>query len=176
MRRSSTFAKLTISLVLITLATLLAACGGNSSSSGNASSGSAPAASSDNNAPAIATMPVPVGNFKAHADNQITGTTPVSTTQVVSQSQTAAASADDLARGNRSYVKNKCADCHGAKGEVVAGKTTKAIGGTTLAADQFDQFLRTGGGLGNDHIFGPATISPGGMAALYAYVKSLPGK
>ena len=56
------------------------------------------------------------------------------------------------------------------------GKTTKAIGGTTLVADQFDIFLRTGGGLGDSHIFGPSAISPGGMATLYAYVKSLPGK
>lgn len=176
MRRSIRLAKFTIIFALITLAAVVAACGGNTSSSGSASSDSAASASTDNNAPAMATMPIPKENFKAHAENQITNTTAVSTTQVASQTQATTASADDLARGSRSYAKNKCADCHGDKGEVVAGKTTKAIGGTTLVADQFDIFLRTGGGLGDSHIFGPSAISPGGMATLYAYVKSLPGK
>lgn len=173
--------KFAIILMLILLLGTFTACGSNASSSGSGSTDSGAAASSDNNAPAIPTMPIPKENFKAHAENQITQTTSVSNTQSASQTQattttTTSASADDLARGSRSYAKNKCGDCHGDKGAVVAGKTTKAIGGTALAADQFDQFLRTGGGLGDTHIFGPGAISPGGMQALYAYVKSLPGK
>ena len=175
--------KFAIILMLIVCTVVFAACGGNSNSTGSGSGDNAAAASSDNSAPAVPTMPIPKENFKAHAENQITQTISVSSTQPASQTQaatttttTTSASADDLARGSRSYAKNKCADCHGDKGEVVAGKTTKAIGGTTLAEDQFDQFLRTGGGLGDTHIFGPSAISPGGMQALYEYVKSLPGK
>ncbi|MFN8487827.1 MAG: hypothetical protein U0350_09565 [Caldilineaceae bacterium] len=167
-------------IILIVFSVLLAACGGNSSSGSSASGDSGAAASSDSGVTPLPTMPIPKENFKAHSENQITQTISVSSTQPASQTQatttTTSASADDLARGNRSYTKNKCADCHGDKGEVVAGKTTKAIGGTTLTLDQFDQFLRTGGGLGDTHIFGPGAISPGGMQALYAYVKSLPGK
>jgi len=163
---------LSLSLFLL----LFAACGSDRASSDNASASHATPAAADNNAPAVATMPVPQGNFKAAAENQITTTTKVSTTSAASQTQTTNASADDLARGNRSYIKNKCSDCHGERGEVMAGKTTKAIGGTTLTVEQFDQFLRTGGGLGDSHIFGPGAISPGGMQVLYAYVKSLPGK
>ncbi len=174
--------KFAIILMLLICLVLFAACGGSTTgSSGNSGGDNNSSASSDNNAPAIPTMPIPKDNFKAHSENQITQTTSVSSTQPASQTQaatttTTTASADDLARGSRSYAKNKCADCHGDKGEVIAGKTTKAIGGTTLAEDQFDQFLRTGGGLGDTHIFGPGAISPGGMQALYAYVKSLPGK
>ena len=172
--------KFAIILIVIVCTVVFAACGGNNSSASSGSGDNAAASSSDNNAPAIPTMPIPKENFKAHAENQITQTISLSSTQTASQTQatttTASTSADDLARGSRSYTKNKCADCHGDKGEVIAGKTTKAIGGTTLAEDQFDQFLRTGGGLGDTHIFGPGAISPGGMQALYEYVKSLPGK
>ncbi len=100
----------------------------------------------------------------------------ITKTQPVTAPQAVQASADDLARGARSYAKNKCNGCHGEKGEGVAGKTTKTIAGTALSAEQFDNFLRTGGGQGNDHIFGPSAISPGGMTVLYAYVKSLPRK
>jgi mono/diheme cytochrome c family protein len=154
-------------IVLICLLSLLyTACGGGSSSS-SSSSPTASSASASGAAQAVPTMPA--GNFKPAAENQITKTVSVTGTQT-------SATAPDLALGKRVYTKNKCADCHGEKGEIVAGKTTKAIGGTSLTAEQFDQFLRTGGGLGNDHIFGPSAISPGGMQALYAYVKPLPGK
>ena len=153
-------------IVFICLLSLLyTACGGGSASSSSGSTNTV--APTTEAAQAVATMPA--GNFKAAAENQITKTVNVTTTQTQ-------ANAPDLALGARVYTKNKCAACHGEKGEVVAGKTTKAIGGTTISAAEFDEFLRTGGGQGNDHIFGPSAISPGGMEAVYAYVKSLPGK
>ncbi len=168
--------KFAIILMLLICLVVFAACGGSSTgSAGNSGGDNNASAASDTNAPAIPTMPIPKENFKAHAENQITNTTSISSPQPASQTQ-ATTTTTTASSGNRSYTKNKCADCHGDKGEVVAGKTTKAIGGTTLTADQFDQFLRTGGGLGDTHIFGPGAISPGGMQALYAYVKSLPGK
>jgi mono/diheme cytochrome c family protein len=80
----------------------------------------------------------------------------------------------DLARGERIYTSQKCADCHGAQGEGVAGKA-KALAGTSLNEEAFIDILRTGGKgeLGNDHLYGPQAISPSGVKALYAYIKSL---
>jgi mono/diheme cytochrome c family protein len=83
-----------------------------------------------------------------------------------------AANTSDLTRGANAYARNNCAECHGENGEGVAGKGA-AIAGITLTEDEFADLLRTGGGLGNTHIFGPSAISPGGMGALYAYVQSL---
>lgn len=85
--------------------------------------------------------------------------------------ETPEAAPADLARGERSYTTKMCGDCHGAKGEGVEGKG-KALAGTTLTEAEFTDVLRTGGGLGNSHIYGPQAISPSGMEALYAYVKS----
>lgn len=80
----------------------------------------------------------------------------------------------DPGRGESIYNSKNCAGCHGAAGEGVAGKG-KALAGTTLSEQEFTDVLRTGGKgeLGNDHLYGPQAISPSGVTALYAYVKSL---
>ncbi len=72
---------------------------------------------------------------------------------------------------------NKCASCHGAKGEGVEGKG-KGTAGWTMSASDFDDLLRTGakGKLGNEHLYGPSQISPSGVENLYAYVYSLQKK
>jgi mono/diheme cytochrome c family protein len=101
----------------------------------------------------------------------MTTTAPVTAATVVT-GEAPAASAADLTRGANAYARNNCAECHGENGEGVAGKGA-AIAGITLTEDEFADLLRTGGGLGNTHIFGPSAISPGGMSALYAYVQSL---
>jgi len=88
------------------------------------------------------------------------------------ETQSVVAVAPDLERGARAYAKNKCADCHGAAGEGVADKGN-AIASTTLTLDEFEDVLRTGGDLGNSHIFGTSAVSPSGMAILYQYVQSL---
>jgi mono/diheme cytochrome c family protein len=85
--------------------------------------------------------------------------------------ETPEAAAVDLSRGERSYTSKKCGDCHGAKGEGVEGKG-KALAGTSLTEEEFTDILRTGGGLGNSHLYGPQAISPSGMEVLYAFVKS----
>jgi cytochrome c550 len=87
------------------------------------------------------------------------------------KAETPEASAEDLSRGERSYTSKKCGDCHGAKGEGVDGKG-KALAGTSLTEEEFTDLLRTGGGLGNSHLYGTQAISPSGMEALYAFVKS----
>lgn len=83
--------------------------------------------------------------------------------------------APDLARGESLYNSRRCAECHGVQGEGVAGKA-EALAGLQLTEEEFTDVLRTGGrgSLGNEHLFGTQAISPAGMKALYAYIKSLP--
>ena len=153
-------------IVLACSLLLFGACGGdNSDSTGNTSTSDTTAAQGN----VVATMPAPEGNFAAVGQqNVLTETANLTQTQSTETNATA----PDLAVGQRAYEKNKCADCHGAKGEGVADKG-KAIGGTALSLTDFDKMVRTGGGLGNTHIFGRSAVSPKGMEALYAYVQGL---
>jgi mono/diheme cytochrome c family protein len=142
---------------------LIAACGRGQSST--SSSGSAQTES------AAAAPTMPAGKFVAVGEQSILSDTSKLTVTTQTTGTTTGA-APDLASGESAYTKNKCGDCHGAKGEGVADKG-KAIAGTTLTLEEFDAILRTGGGLGNTHIFGRSAVSPSGMEALYAYVQSL---
>ncbi len=83
----------------------------------------------------------------------------------------------DLERGRRLYESKGCAGCHGAQGEGVASKA-KGLAGTQLTEQEFTDILRTGGAgkLGNEHLYGMQAISPSGMKALYAYIKSFPAR
>lgn len=150
-------------IVTIFLVSLLGvACGGRNADSA--------AAAATPTMPAIPTQNfVAVGQLTVLTDtNTVTGTT--------TTTQTASASSDaDLQRGEAAYTKNKCGDCHGAQGEGVTDKGGP-VAGTTISFEEFDKVLRTGGGLGNTHIFGRSAVSPSGMEALYAYVQSLPVK
>ena len=145
-------------MLLFSALILLAACGG-----GNSSTDSDSGASSE---PTVAPT-MPSASFAAVS--QSAGV--ITETLVVSETESSG-STGDLDRGAAAYTKNKCGDCHGANGEGVTDKGN-AIAGTTLSAEDFETVLRTGGGLGNEHIFGRSAISPGGMTALYEYVQSL---
>jgi mono/diheme cytochrome c family protein len=81
----------------------------------------------------------------------------------------------DLSRGQKLYTDKGCAECHGPQGEGVEGQGS-ALGGTALGEGEFETILRTGGQgqLGNNHLYGTQAISPSGMAALYAFIASLP--
>jgi S-disulfanyl-L-cysteine oxidoreductase SoxD len=83
------------------------------------------------------------------------------------------AGSGDAVAGKTPYD-NKCASCHGAKGEGVEGKG-KGVAGWTMSAGEFDDILRTGakGKLGNEHLFGPSQLSPSGVENLYAYFHTL---
>ncbi|MEZ4659540.1 MAG: cytochrome c [Caldilineaceae bacterium] len=136
----------------------MAACGRSSSNSNSDTGATA--------APTVAPT-MPAANFAAVS--QSAGV--ITETLVVSDTENNT-STSDLERGAAAYTKNKCGDCHGANGEGVADKGN-VIASTTLPFEDFETVLRTGGGLGNEHIFGRSAISPGGMTALYDYVKSL---
>ncbi|MCE7988495.1 MAG: hypothetical protein DYG89_45640 [Caldilinea sp. CFX5] len=158
-------------LLFVLVFLLIAACGRNREGSGDSSQSPS--------ADRLAAPTMPAGQFTAVGEQSILTDTAsltetAQTTQSVQTTQTTqtADAAPDLARGEAAYTKNKCGDCHGAKGEGVADKGN-AIAGATLSLEEFDAVLRTGGGLGNDHIFGRSAISPSGMEALYDYVKSL---
>lgn len=150
---------------------LFAACGDSNDSSSTSATTANDAQTSDTSAAADAnaapTMPAPQGNFAAVGEQSI-----LTDTANLSQTTDSSTAAVDLSVGERAYTKNKCDSCHGAKGEGVADKG-KAIAGTTLSFEDFDKQLRTGGGLGNDHIFGRSAVSPKGMEALYAFVQGL---
>lgn len=141
-----------LGLVLLLLITLTG-CGG--AGSGNASK------------PTVEGIPTPQGAF-AQATTVITP-------------QAAATAAPESGGGDpvagKTVYDNKCASCHGAKGEGVEGKGKGAASWTMPAAD-FDDILRTGakGKLGNEHLYGPSQISPSGMTNLFAFVRSLQKK
>jgi len=117
--------------------------------------------------PTVEGIPTPQGAF-AQA-------TTVITPQAAPTAASASAGGDPVA--GKTVYDNKCASCHGATGEGVAGKG-KGVTGWTMAAADFEDILRTGakGKLGNEHLYGPSQISPGGVENLFAFVQSLQKK
>ena len=167
--RTTNFLPSRLLFVLILVLFVIVACGRNR----DTAAGDTQSPSSDR----LAAPTMPAGQFTAVGEQSVLTTTAVLTdtepaTQTTQTTQTTAATAPDLSRGEAAYTKNKCGDCHGAQGEGVADKGN-AIAGTAISLEEFDAVLRTGGGLGNSHIFGRSAVSPSGMEALYAYVQSL---
>lgn len=153
MKHKATAARFALTLVILTFAGWsLFACGGR---------GRAPAAAPER----LAATPLPTLAFKQ----------PTTMIQAAATATVPPTAQVDLARGESIYSSKDRAGCHDQAGEGLAGKG-KALAGTTLTEQQFTDVLRTGGKgeLGNNHLYGPQAISPSGVAALYAYVKSLP--
>ena len=137
---------------VLLLSIILVTCGG--------AKGGAPKAT-------VEGIPTPQGVF-SQATSVMTQMPPAATAEP-------AGSGDPVA--GKTVYDNKCASCHGAKGEGVEGKG-KGIATWTMSASDFDDLLRTGakGRLGNEHLYGPSQISPGGVENLFAYVVSLQKK
>ncbi len=165
-----------LALFLGPLLVVAVACGGSGSSS-----------SGGNTAVEAVVPTMPPAQFTAVANQSVltatvapgttnSVTTAITATAVISTeaagTDSSAVANPDLERGARSYTKNNCGECHGEQGEGVDGKGN-SIAGTALTSQEFDALLRTGNGLGAEHIFGPSAVSPGGMTTLYAYVQSL---
>ena len=134
---------------VLSLSIILAACGG--------AKGGAPQAT-------VQGIPTPQGVF-SQATSVMTTLPPAATAQP-------AGSGDPVA--GKTVYDNKCASCHGAKGDGVEGKG-KGIATWTMSTSDFDDLLRTGakGKLGNEHLFGPSQLSPSGVENLYAYFHTL---
>lgn len=114
-------------------------------------------------APRATVPPMPTVEFKQ----------PTTIITVAATATPTPAETPDLGRGKWLYENKGCAVCHGAQGEGVEGKA-KGLAGTQLSEQEFTDILRTGGAgkLGNEHLYGPQAISPSGMRALFAYIKS----
>lgn len=84
-----------------------------------------------------------------------------------------------VARGQTNWARLECARCHGENGEGGAGsigdKVAPPLAGLTLTQDEFITWLRTGGTLGNAHLFSTDRLSDSGSRNLYQFVLSLGG-
>lgn len=78
---------------------------------------------------------------------------------------------DKVALGKSRYVALECGSCHGDQGQGTAKGSVLA--GTKMTEDEFISFLRSGGKLGNDHLYSTNRLSDAGGKNLYLYVLSL---
>jgi mono/diheme cytochrome c family protein len=88
-----------------------------------------------------------------------------------SEAQTVSLDPEAVERGKGRWDALECASCHGENGE--GTDDGSALAGTTLTEREFVDFLRTGGTIGNDHLYSTNRLSTGGVANLYQYVLSL---
>jgi mono/diheme cytochrome c family protein len=82
-----------------------------------------------------------------------------------------------VARGANNYERLECFTCHGENGAGGAGsigdKEAPPLTGLTLTEDEFIDWMRTGGTLGNDHLFSTNRLSESGGKNLYQYLRAL---
>ena len=142
---------------------LLAACGGGSRTDDGAA-GAAAGESAQSGRVRGAAPTMPAAQFAAP-------TSVVDATKVAETAATPEANEPDLDLGASAYAR-LCAECHGAAGEGVADKGS-AVTGLALSEAEVTDLLRTGGGYGNEHIFGPSKISEDGIAGLTAFMATL---
>jgi mono/diheme cytochrome c family protein len=74
--------------------------------------------------------------------------------------------------GKGRYTALQCGSCHAEDGQ--GTDKGPALAGTTLTQDEFINVLRTGGKLGNEHLYSTNRLSDAGGKNLYLYVLSLP--
>jgi mono/diheme cytochrome c family protein len=91
--------------------------------------------------------------------------------ETATASGTLALDADKVAQGKSRYEALACGDCHGDKAQGTAKGS--ALAGSKLTEDQFIDFLRTGGKLGNAHLYSTNRLSDTGGKNLYLYILSL---
>lgn len=82
-----------------------------------------------------------------------------------------------VARGATNWERLQCASCHGEHGEggvgEINGIQAPSLLNLTLTEEEFIDWLRTGGSLGNAHLFSTDRLSDSGGRNLYQYVLSL---
>ena len=91
--------------------------------------------------------------------------------QTATASSTQALDPDKVALGKGRYEALQCGSCHGDQAQ--GTDKGSALAGTKLTEDQFIDFLRSGGKLGNDHLYSTNRLSDAGGKNLYLYVLSL---
>ena len=85
----------------------------------------------------------------------------------------AAPDPERITLGMGRYVALKCGDCHGDAGQGTSKGSPLA--GTKLSQDDFINFLRTGGTVGDSHLYSTNRLSETGGENIYLYVLSLAG-
>jgi mono/diheme cytochrome c family protein len=90
---------------------------------------------------------------------------------VANVSATQAFDPDLVAAGKNRYDALDCGSCHGA--DAKGTSKGKALIPTQLTQAQFIDFLRTGGKLGNAHLYSTNRLSDTGSKNLYLYIQSL---
>jgi mono/diheme cytochrome c family protein len=95
----------------------------------------------------------------------------IDATKVAGSESTPEPGEPDVEFGATTYAR-LCAECHGDEGEGVADKGQAVAAMDSEAA--LEDLLRTGGGYGPEHLFGPDKISPDGIMALHAFMETLP--
>ncbi len=78
---------------------------------------------------------------------------------------------EKVALGKGRYEALDCGSCHGA--DAKGTDKGSALVPNKLTEDQFIDFLRTGGKLGNEHLFSTNRLSDAGGKNLYLYILSL---
>ncbi len=78
---------------------------------------------------------------------------------------------DKIELGKSRYVALECGSCHGDDGK--GTDKGPALAGTKLSQDEFINVLRTGGKLGNQHLYSTNRLSDAGGKNLYLYILSL---
>jgi mono/diheme cytochrome c family protein len=82
-----------------------------------------------------------------------------------------AADPADIEAGKGRYVVLQCGSCHGDDGK--GTDKGPALAGTKLSQDEFINMLRSGGKLGNSHLYSTNRLSDSGGKNVYLYVLSL---
>src|SRR5262245_58992519 len=118
--------------------------------------------------PAATPTPFPTYSFvqKTEAQSIVTISAETATAGVKT-----ALDPDKVALGKGRYDALQCGDCHGDHGQ--GTDKAPALVGTKLTQDQFIDFLRSGGKLGNDHLYSTNRLSDEGGKNLYLYILSL---
>ncbi len=146
---------------LLTLA--LAACGGQ-----RATPTSRPTVS-----------PIPVYSYPTVTEAPALATLAAVTATAAAGAATPVLDPTAVARGQSNWERLGCATCHGENGEggvgSIGGKVAPSLAGLTLTQEEFITWMRTGGTLGNAHLFSTDRLSDSGGRNLYQFVLSLSG-
>jgi mono/diheme cytochrome c family protein len=118
----------------------------------------------------------PTSILPTHAFQQPTEAPAIATAAAATRTAVAAAPENALdpqavERGKGRYDALECGTCHGANGE--GTDDGSPLVGTTLDEEAFITFLRTGGTIGNDHLYSTNRLSESGGRNLYQYILSL---
>lgn len=116
--------------------------------------------------------PIPTYEYIPPTEAPQIQTAVAATAAAVAAQPTLLLDADRVERGRGRYEVLECVSCHGAKGEGVEGKGS-AIVPIKLTEGEFITFMRSGGKLGNDHLYSTNRLSPTGGTNLYLYLVSL---